>query len=437
MPAEIRGAERSTEPGWTLARTASTRSSIRAARPGAGRVLVATFVTLGLTYGFWYSYAVFLVAFLREFGWSRSVVAGAFSLLVMVHGLSGPLLGWLVERFGPRAVIAAGGGVLAGALLVGAHVSAVWQLYVAFGVLAALGVSAAGWVPSVVLIRGWFPSSVGTAIGVVSAGIGVGIFALVPFAQLLIDWVGWRSALRVLAVLVAAWIIPATLLLVRAADAPTAASSATPGVAPTPSRPSWTLQTVVRTWRFWGTGAVFFAGSAATQMLLVHQVAYLVDHGVPALVGATVVGVVGVCSVAGKAGWGALSDRVGRELTYTLAFLCVAASVGLLALAGAYPRTLLPYGYAILIGVGYAVTAPLTPAIASDLFGGPRFARIFGTLHFANSLGGALGAWIAGCIFDATASYALALPIAAAMAMLAPTLLWFVAPRRPNPAPAS
>jgi len=106
-----------------------TASLILSARPGAGRVLVATFVTLGLAYGFWYSSAVFLVAFLREFGWSRSVVAGAFSLLVMVHGLSGPLLGWLVERFGPRAVIAAGGGVLAGALLVGAHVSAVWELY--------------------------------------------------------------------------------------------------------------------------------------------------------------------------------------------------------------------------------------------------------------------------------------------------------------------
>jgi MFS family permease len=290
-------------------------------------------------------------------------------------------------------------------------------------------------VPSVVLIRGWFPRSVGTAIGMASAGIGVGIFALVPFAQLLIDGLGWRWALRVLAVLVAVWIIPATLLLVRAAGTTAPVAAPAPGSAPAPSRPHWTLSTVVRTWRFWATGAVFFAGSAATQMLLVHQVAYLVDHGVPALVGATVVGVVGVCSVAGKAGWGMLSDRIGREPTYSLAFLCVAASVGLLALAGAYPHTLLPYGYAVLIGVGYAVTAPLTPAIASDLFGGPRFARIFGLLHFANSLGGALGAWVAGVIFDATTSYALALPIAVAMALLAPTLLWFVAPRRPNPAP--
>jgi MFS family permease len=195
------------------------------------------------------------------------------------------------------------------------------------------------------------------------------------------------------------------------------------------------VRTAVRSWRFWGTSAVFFAGSAATQMLLVHQVAYLVDHGAPALVGATLVGVVGISSVAGKAGWGLLSDRVGRELTFALAFACVAASVGFLALAGTYPGSLLPYGYAVLIGVGYAVTAPLTPAIASDLFPGPRFPRIFGLLQVTNSLGGALGAWIAGRIFDLTGSYALALPIAAGMALLAPTLLWFVAPRRPNPPP--
>jgi hypothetical protein len=191
---------------------------------------------------------------------------------------------------------------------------------------------------------------------VASAGIGVGIFALVPFAQLLIDGVG---------------------------------------VAPTPSRPSWTLQTVVRTWRFWGTGAVFFAGSAATQMLLVHQ-AYLVDHGAPALVGATVVGVVGVCSVAGKAGWGALSDR--------------AASVGLLALAGAHPRTLVPYGYAILIGVGLR---------------GDRAA------HDGDRQRPLRRAPLRPHLRD------LALRELAAMALLAPTLLWVVAPRRPNPAPAS
>lgn len=299
--------------------------------------------------------------------------------------------------------------------------------------------SAAGWIPAVVLIRGWFPRQLGTAIGITSAGIGVGIFALVPACQLLIEWLGWRWALRVLAVVTVAWIVPATLLLVRDAGGamPVIATPTGRRVGPAPARAYWTLRTAVRTWRFWATGVAFFAGSAATQMLLVHQVAYLVDHGVSALVGATVVGIVGIFSIIGKAGWGTLSDRIGREPTYSLAFGCVAASVTLLALAGAHPRTPLPYAYAALIGIGYAVTAPLTPAIASDLFGGPRFARIFGMLHLTNSLGGAIGAWIAGWIFDRTGDYALAPPISAITALLAPTLIWFAAPRRPNPPPGS
>jgi MFS family permease len=409
----------------------------RVAGAGAWRVIVATFVTLGLVYGFWYAYSVFLVAFLREFGWSRSVVAGVFSVLVLVHGLTGPPLGWLVERFGARVVIASGGALLSASLFLAAHIGAVWQLYLVIGVLAAAGMSAAGWVPCVVLIRAWFPAQVGTALGLVSTGIGVGIFALVPFTQLLIDGVGWRWAMRALGAIIALWVVPATLLLVRDARGTASAipAPAAAGAAPPSARPHWTIATAVRTWRFWTTGIVFFAGSVATQMLLVHQVAFLVDHGVSALVAATVVGIVGIASIAGKAGWGTLSDRAGRELTYSLAFGCVATSVGLMALAGAHPHTPLPYVYAVFIGVGYAVTAPLTPAIASDLYGGPRFASIFGALHFMNSLGGAIGAWVAGRLFDATGSYALALPVAAAMALLAPGLLWVVAPRRGNPAP--
>jgi MFS family permease len=115
--------------------------------------------------------------------------------------------------------------------------------------------------------------------------------------------------------------------------------------------------------------------------------------------------------------------------------LCVLASVGALAGAGAWASPVLPYLYAILIGLGYAATAPLTPAVASDLFGGPRFPTIFGVLHATNSFGGAAGAWAAGYIFDVTGSYAAGLWVTALMAVAAPALLWAAAPRRPNPPP--
>jgi MFS family permease len=96
-----------------------------------------------------------------------------------------------------------------------------------------------------------------------------------------------------------------------------------------------------------------------------------------------------------------------------------------------------PFVYAVLIGLGYAVLSPVFPAVASDLFAGPGFSTIYGTLYAVICLGLAAGAWSAGKIFDVTGSYAVALWIAFAMAVLTPGLLWIVAPRRLNPPPAA
>jgi MFS family permease len=402
-------------------------------------VVGTTFITLGLVYGIWYSYSVFLVAFLREFGWSRSLVAGAFSVFVLLHGCMSPISGWVGGRVGPRRLILAGGCTLGCGLLLAAQTTEWWHLYLAFGVVAAIGVGASGWVASVVLVQGWFPERVGTALGVASAGIGVGIFGLVPFAQLLIDQVGWRWAYRVFAALIVGWVLPAVFWLVR--DPPSREKagfgSSAHGVRMSMDGGTyWTLASAVRDWHFWGLSVVFILGNVGTQMLLVHQVAYLVDHGVSLAAAAAVGGFVGLVSIPGKMGLGLLSDRTNRELAYTLAFACLVASLGVLVLAGQYPASGLAYLYAVLIAIGYSATAPLTPAAASDLFSGPRFSTIFGCLHLGNSLGAATGAWVAGIIFDGTGSYAGALWLALASAVLAPALLWIVAPRRPHPPPA-
>jgi MFS family permease len=170
-------------------------------------------------------------------------------------------------------------------------------------------------------------------------------------------------------------------------------------------------------------------------MLLFHQVAYLTDQGVPTLVAAGVGGVVGLVSIPDKVGWGTLSDRVNREVAYSLAFACVVCGIVTLVLAGRSPASAILYLYAALIGLGYAATAPLTPAAASDLFSGPKFSTIFGTLHISNALGASTGAWIAGRIFDHTGSYRLAFGLALVMAVFSASLLWIVAPRRPHPPP--
>ncbi len=401
-------------------------------------IVAATFMTLVVLYGAWYSYSVFLVALLREFGWKRSLVAGAFSVFVLVHGLCAPFVGWLLRMAGPRRPILAGACVMGLGLCLTAQTTEWWHLYLAFGGIAAVGMSLAGWIPAVVLIRGWFPDRVATMIGVASAGIGVGIFGLVPLAQFFIDRVGWRWAFRILAALIAGWVIPATLGFIRnppPVEVPHPPSESRVGSAVASRRPYWTLAAAVRSWRFWGLAGNYFTGNFVTQMLMIHQVAYLVDHRVPALVAAAVGGASGLVSIVGKIGWGWLSDRTGRELAYGLAFGCVVASIGALALAGLHPTSFLLYLYAVLIGLGYGVMAPVPPAVASDLYGGPGFSTIFGTLYVVTCLGLAIGTWSAGEIFDRTGSYAAALWLGLVMAALSPALLWVVAPRRPNPPP--
>jgi len=177
--------------------------------------LGVTVVTLALAYGVWYAYSVFLVALLREFGWSRSVLAGAFSIFTLVSGGAGPVLGTLADRFGPRRLILIGGVLLAGSLWADSLVTRAWHLYLSFGLLTAVGVATAGWTPAVVMVQRQWKARLGLALGIAGSGVGLGIFLVVPLCQALIDGFGWRWAFRVLAALCALWILPATYLAIR------------------------------------------------------------------------------------------------------------------------------------------------------------------------------------------------------------------------------
>jgi MFS family permease len=396
-------------------------------------------VTLGLSYGVWYAYSVFLVALLREFGWSRTLLAGAFSVFVLVHGVMAPVLGWLADRIGPRRLFAAGGLLLAAGLLLDSTVSRPWHLYAAYGALTAVGVASAGWVPAVILVQRWYPRRVGAALGITSAGIGVGIFLVVPVTQFLVDWLGWRLAFRCLAAVAALWIVPMSLVIlsdpigVAGAARTDRAAGGLPQVRPGSASPDITLAQALGMSKFWLVSGAQFLGSLACQMLLVHQVAYLVDQGIPALVAASVVSVVGLSSMAGKAGGGWFSDLFGRELTYTLGMTSVVASIGVLGLIALAPGSLPAYVYGALVGLGYSVTAPLLPALVSDLFRGRHFGAIFGMMQLANSVGGASGPWLAGLVFDATGSYRGALAAAVLAAAVATGALWAARGRAARP----
>ena len=385
-------------------------------------------ITLALSYGVWYAYSVVLVALLQEYGWSRSLLAGAFSVFTLVHGGVNPMVGVLCDRLRPPGLMAVGGVALGLALWADSYIAAPWQLYLFFGVFTAIAVAAAGWIPAIVQVQRDFQDRLGLALGIVSSGVGVGMLVVVPVTQLLIDAYGWRTAFRVLGAVCVLWIVPSSLWLLRLSRedqnrgrSPVKKDQAKSGYPQT----STTLAQAVRGAPFWLMIAAFFFGNVCSQTLHVHQVAYLVDQGVGALVAASVVGAVGASSIAGKIGGGWLSDRFDRELVFMGGItIMVCAVAALAALAGAPARWAI-YGYAVLLGAGYSVTASLIPAMVSDRFGGKHFGSIVGVGLMGSAAGSALGPWMAGFLFDLTGSYMPAFAIAAGCGVVAGAAGWW------------
>ena len=395
------------------------------ARRSAPLAVIAT--TLGLAYGIWYCYSVMLVALLAEFEWSRSLLAGAFSVFAIVHGATNPVVGFLCDRVRPPLLVGFGGTALGISLWLNSAITAPWQLYVGFGVLTAVSVAMCGWLPALVMVGRRYQHRLGLAMGIVSSGIGVGMVTVVPLCQVLIDAHGWRIAFRVLGCICAFWIVPAAYYLSASTPKPSLneastdedefvhdlAESVTAKHDFVAQRSSINLREAVRMAPFWLMVGAFFFGSICSQTLHVHQVAFLVDHGVSAMVAASVVGVVGLASVVGKTGGGWLSDRLERELVFVSGIAILVASVAMLALMGRMPSVFGTYLYAIMLGVGYSATASLVPAMMSDRFSGVYFGSIVGIGLFGSALGSAIGPWLAGLTFDWTGSYDTAFVIAA------------------------
>ena len=401
-------------------------------------LVVASSTLMAISAGIWYSASVFFVALIQEFKSDYASTAGVFSLFTVLYGIGGILAGSLLDRFGPRCVILAGGIALPLALISSGSVTTLSQLYLTHGVLTSLGLSLMGYVPVSVLVTRNFRTQRGLALGIASAGVGVGISVVVPLTQFLIDQAGWRLAYFGLAAIAAGVILPIGLFALREGGA------APPRIAQPPvaveadvesgsARREWTLVAALRSREFWLVTAGFACLNSPIQLVLTHHVAHLVEVGHSKLLVAGIVGLVGVVSIPGKISWGYLSDRWWPEWIYLAGCSCVVA--GIVVLIGMGPASSLwnLYVYAALMGVGYSVSPAMTPIMCGLFFGGPHFGVIFGALNTLYHAGGAAGVWLAGYAHDLTGTYRL--PFSASMVSAATTvfLVWLAAPRRLRP----
>jgi MFS family permease len=375
-------------------------------------LLGGAFTAFTVSAGLMQSYAVFLVAFIQEFAWSRAETSVPYSVSQLVAGISSPLVGWLVDCLGPLRLRLLGGSLLILGLLGCAFMSALWQVIALYGVVMTIGANCLGLVVFVPLLSRRFVRRRGMAISVVQLANGFARAVSAPLVQFLISSVGWRETYLLQAGFMAAMMAPMVILFRRADRAalpprPQLVSAAVSAPASLPS-PSWTLAEAVRTPHFWLLFAVYLFTGLGSFLVSLHQLAFAVDRGFDKLYAAEVLGTGSFLAIAGTIFTGSLSDYIGRELSAILAYaISILGVVCALFITGPSQSWLL-WLFACCFGLTWGARGPAITAKTADLFPGRQLGTILGVITIGSGIGSAAGSWAASRIFDLSGSYGLA-----------------------------
>ncbi|UCD78939.1 MAG: MFS transporter [Desulfobacterales bacterium] len=405
-----------------------------------GWIIVAiAFVSMGFWFGIRSNFGVFYAALLEDFGWNRAGSAGVQSLAMLTYTVMAPLAGGLIDRCGPRRIIVPGIFVLCAGLLLCATIKSLPQFYLYYGLIVGTGATSIGIVCYSAIMAHWFEKKRGFASGVAVSGMGLGTFVWVYLAQYLISLWDWRTAFAVLALLYLVILVPLNLWLLRhkpedlglQVDGNSALSrkNSLDPVRPAPAA-DWTIWQVLKSGRFWALMSLAFFSVFAVYVVMVHSVKFLMDIGIDKMTAALILALTGVVSSIFRIFWGWLSDRIGREPTYTLgmAFGCLGAGA-LLMLASTQAR-FFAYGFFVFFGMGWGVAAPIFMAASADLFKGRVYGLVYGLIEGAIGAAGALGAWLGGFIFDRTGSYHGAFVLVLLAFGISTVFVWLAAPRK-------
>ena len=403
-------------------------------------IIAVAFVTMAIGVSARTAFSLLMPPLIDEFGWDRGLAAGAFSFGFLVSAILSPIVGRVIDTRGPRIVIFVGVMLMSVGLLLAPFIRTPWQFYATLGVLVGAGANMMTYTAHSQFLPNWFVRRRALAISIAFAGAGVGGIVLLPWLQTIIVGEGWRAACTVIGLLALLVVAPLTLLVRKrpedigllpdgAAQLDTAARKVPSNIVdPVWAATEWTLARAVRTARFWWIVVGYFCALVAWYGIQVHQTKYLTEVGFSPIVAAWALGAVSVVAIPGQISLGALSDRIGREWVWTAGcagfVICYAA---LIALEYA-PSTALLYVMVISQGfLGYALTSVMG-AIVAEIFEGPHYGSIFGTLTVSLISGGAAGPWIAGAIHDATGSYRWAFILAIACCVVSAASIWFAAP---------
>lgn len=393
-------------------------------------VVFASAAIVFLTGGtFFYGFSALFNPIVNEFGWSRAAVSFAFSLRSEVGGIAAPVVGFMVDRVGPRRLMVFGVTTVAVGFFLLSQVQNLWAFYGSVVVIA-IGISAAAGPVGIVAVAHWFRRRRGRALAFLAMGAGSSGIMVVVLAWL-ISAFEWRNALLIIAALQLAVCVPLALSIRNrpeemglhpdgdVEDGPRLEDAAlTPGVA---EPEGCTVRQALRSPAFWRLALAVALGNLGAMAIIVHQIPFLTGSvGLSEAAAAASVTGMTLVSVGGRFGFGYASDLIDKRLVMAGAYALLALAVLLFA-AVYHPWQV--FLVLTLFGLGWGGIIPVRPALQAEVFGLRAFGAIQGLVFTIATLGAFIGPVFAGWMYDQTESYRLAFVVLAAAAFLAVPML--------------
>ena len=388
-------------------------------------IVVASLVIACTLTGIRFSFGVFFKSLEAEFDLTRVGTSSVFSVYMILFAIFAIISGWALDRYGPRLVVFLMGLFTGLSLLITSQTNSLWQIFLSYSLLLAIGTG--GTMPVLMsVVARWFDKKRGFALGIAASGTGLGTLVVAPFAAYMISNLGWRMSYVVLGVI--AWLVIISVAMLLRRD-PGEIGALPDGVksgagkimaregSPQLSVAGLSLTQALRTRSFWLMLAVWLLFALCLNLVMTHVVPYATDVGISTIEASTVLSLIGGFQILGRLPTGRISDIIGRKVP---GITCAVFGIGALTWLIWSHNLWMFYLFAVIFGFSVGGLGVAMITLVSDIFGRRSLGAIMGALEMGFAMGAAIGAALGGFIFDVTNSYATAFAIgAAAMSVIA------------------
>ncbi len=366
-----------------------------------------------------------------EFGWSRTLIASAISMNLLLFGVAAPVTGFLLDRFGPRRVMLAS----LTTLIVGVSGTIVmtefWQFFLVWGVIVGIGAGGVGSVLTATVGNRWFVAKRGLALGILGSASSTGQIIFLPLFMAMITYAGWRMGSMSL-IVVALFMLPLIFLFMRddpsdiglepygADDPKAAAASGTASLRGMSAKNATiTAREVVTHPTFWLLCSSFFVcGGTANGLIGTHLIPHEIEIGIPQIAAAGLLGIMGALNMVGTIFSGWMIDKVQPNRWLAMVYALRGCSLLILPFVRDYFGLVV---FAIIYGLDWFATVPPSMAITADTFGRENVGKVYGWIFMSHQIGAAIMASAAGAVRTQMGNYDAAFLAGGMIAMIAAT----------------